>query len=370
MERSDFARIAEQTLESHINNPPRDGRTRLVRMTSGTTGNLPMVFVREQPEDPPGWYIEASKAMLCGGSVPWRLGWVLMFRDEKIPRPAQILTIDAADLSHDVSHLIADFRPDMFAGFPSIIARVSEQISAAIGRAVRSIVMTGESLRAEVRHAFATRFPHAILRMQYMIQEIGYVSSPRYCPHLPLHTYHPARGVNAVQLDVNDPDETGAGELLVSARINRSIDITQYRYGDLARISHAPCACGENESFEIIGRKGHDFIRLMGATLRREEFDRAAKEYADLFDDYRVEARAVDDAGSLKGKVVLKVHGARDASSAGLQSIARRFSETVFLTPTRTLAQLAASGEFLPLEVIASEEPFAQKHKDVKLREL
>lgn len=368
MDRRDFAHIAEDTLTEYIASPPRDHRTRVVRMTSGTTGGQPVVFIREQQEDPPGWFDDTKKLALCGGSVPWRLGWVLLFRDAKTSHPAQVLTLDIRDLSGDLSSLISDFRPDTFSGFPSSIARVSEHLERAVGEGVHSLVMTGETLRSAILEIFRTRFPNAILRMQYLISEIGYVSFPRYCPYLPLHSYHPARGINGVELDILDPDETGAGELLVSARINRSIELKKYRYGDLARIRRVKCACGEDVTFEIIGRSGYDFIRLAGATLRREEFDRVAKLCAHIFDDYRVEASGVNVDGALKGKILLRVFRDDGAWTEKMRDeVIEIFSKGLFLTLSQTLSQLVGADVFLPLEVVFSKQPFPVKHKDMKL---
>lgn len=358
MDRADFARIGEESLNSYIATPARDASTRLVRMTSGTSGRPPIVFIREQPGIERGWFTHVRHPVLCGGGVPWRLGWTLFFRDEKTESPSQLLLIDARDLDQDLADLLEDFGADFFCGFPSVIARAASYVRKPIA-VVRAIVMTGEPLRSAILGIFREKFPNATFQMQYMIQEIGHVSDPRYCPHLSLHQYHPVRGV---ELELLDPDEEGVGELLVSATINRNVAIERYRYGDLARIKHEPCACGAKTTFEILGRRGHDFVRIGGATLRREEFDRVFLMHADSLDDYRVEVR-----GAVPPTIILRLRTRKELSQKELERLAESYRDNLFVTASQTLGTLIEKGAFTPLEIAIAQTPFLEKNKDVKI---
>jgi phenylacetate-coenzyme A ligase PaaK-like adenylate-forming protein len=280
---------------------------------------------------------------------------------------SRLLVLDGRDISPHLRTLLNDFKPDMYYVFPSTLGIVSQYIDQDLATQARSIFLVGELAYSSVEKFLRERFPNALLRPQYMIQELGSVSSPVHCNFLPISRYHPAAGV---ELGVHEPDETGAGELLVSARVNDSITLDRYRYGDIARIFPEPCPCGAVLSFEIIGRSGLDFLRFGGATLRREEFDRVFQLCRDLIDEYRVELSTSSVGGTMKGVIALFVHredGTWDASKE--QELVRRFSEGTFLTPTRTLGDLVTMGIFLPLEVRYSVAPLEniRAYKNVRL---
>jgi hypothetical protein len=104
--------------------------------------------------------------------------------------------------------------------------------------------------------------------------------------------------------------------------------------------------------------------------LLREEFDRVAVLCRDLFDDYRAEASTRSERGERKGAIVLTVFRRDGCWSVDVErAIGRRFSRELFLTSTRTLAELVAAGLFLPLIVKRAEHAFPLKNKEVKLTE-
>ncbi len=364
MGRTEFAAMAERTLGSYIESSPKQVGTRVVRMTSGTSGR-PLVFIRELPPYAPGWFAGAKAAALCGGSLPWRLGLIHFFLQDAEP-DARLLVIDGSDLSFDLEPLLADLQPEVLAGFPSFLARMPAYIDRPTAQGVRGLMMTGELLREPVRALFQEAFPNARVAPQYLIQELGYVGSPAYCARLPLHHYHPAEGV---EVRVLEPESDGVGEIAITSVFNEIIRLDDYHYGDMGRVWQRPCACGATQEFEIVGRQGHDFIRTAGVVIRREEFDRVAGLCAKWFDDYRVEVRDLLLDGVVKAHLTLRVYRKEGSGDERVVAeITRRVTQELFLTPTQTLADLIQKNTFLPLVVQFQTESFPVKHKDLKLQ--
>ena len=163
--------------------------------------------------------------------------------------------------------------------------------------------------------------------------------------------------------------EQGIGDILVSVALDDTTRIENYRTGDLGRMLLGPCACGKKEVFEIVGRKGQDYVKLSGATLRREEWDRVSAALH-LFDDYRVEASRVVVDGKVQGKVLMRIYRKDGVGTAALaQEIADKVADMVFVTPTRTYSQLVSAGLLFPLAVEFSAIPFVQSKKEVKIVE-
>lgn len=358
MTRVDFFRIAAKTLQDFIHHQPQDRRIRVVRMTSGTSGN-PLVFIRELPRKMPGWFVDINRPVLCGGSLPARLGLALFFKLDT-NREASLLLLDSSDFGESLTDLLHDFEPDIFVGFTSILAQVSSYLDHVSRVRVRALVMTGENLTSSLKDFFVKLFPQAIIRMQYLIQELGYVGSPVYCPYIESGHYHPAEGV---YLEILEPDESGVGELMVSTHFNEHIVLQRYRYGDLARLHTKSCPCGAHASFEIIGRSGYDFVRIVGATLRREEFDRIFGSISSVT-DYRVIASTEEKKGRIHGKMEITLFGPPQDT---LEDIRGRLLQDLFLTPTQTLGDLVQKGIFLAPILYSTSEPFPKKHKDIKL---
>ena len=358
MDRSDFAVIAQKTLDDYIAAPPEDRRTRVVRMTSGTSSGEPLIFIREIAAQNPQWFSRYVRSLLCVGNLPMRLGLALVFRKEAGAR-AKLLGLDNKDLEPSLEVLAKDFAPEMVMSFPSILTRAAAYLGGATVW-IQSAVFTGEPLRPATRVHLKKQFPHAVLQPQYMIQEMGSVSSPTHCPYIPEERYHPAGGV---VLGVLNPDEEGEGELLVSARVNDDIVLADYRYGDLVRIYREPCACGASVSFEIVGRKNVDFIRFGGATLRQEEFDRVFAQCGDLADEYRAEFSIAGE----QGVITLFVYAPTGLSAQHEKDLRERFSTLLFLTPRQTLRDLVVQGIFAPLRVRHVVQWALKGYKDTRL---
>ncbi len=365
--RQELRKVEERMLERIIVAPPDAANAYRfgLRTTSGTTGGAPLMTVMQYPPQAFRRYRGARAVLFCFGSQSLRLTRALQVRHHEGVQ--QALFLGARDIGASTATVVKEFAPDMVEGVPSFIARVCEQMRGATFPAVTNIFLFGERLSPAAEVLIREVFPAAELTTLYLSTEMGGIGYS--CPHLPsLNFYHPNP---AVRLTILHPDESGAGELLVSKKITDEEYIEDYETGDIVRMHAGVCACGQAVSFEHLGRKGHDYIKLLNTLIVREEFDRVARIFARYFEDYRAEVSEVMHEGTLKGNIILRVYRrGGPVTDALAEEIARDFSAALFLTQTKTMAQLVEKGIYIPLKVEFVAEPFATKNKDVKLSQL
>jgi phenylacetate-coenzyme A ligase PaaK-like adenylate-forming protein len=362
MERKDIAALAERVFADLLAHPPLDVENYSIRMTSGTTGGGPFLTIWEE-KDSSGLASGAQRFVIAFGPRAMRLSNMLFFRND--PKPgAFALAADIADMGTEDAHLFDEFAPDMIYGFPSFASRIAERMGEKASGGVATLGLSGEALSDALGDSLAKKFPNARIVMTWASAEAGVISKLP-CSFLKKNQYHPR---DSVRIEIADPDESGMGFLLISKTLRGSNRIEQYKTGDMARFSQEPCRCGERVTFELLGRAGYDFIKLAGAILRQEEFDRAARLCSGLFDEYRIEASQVLEGGTLRGRITLKVFlKSGTISDEAVRSIGTTFAENVFLSATQTLQDLIDKDIFLPLLVERSAEGFARGGKDLKL---
>ncbi|MEY4747607.1 MAG: hypothetical protein RLZZ416_656, partial [Candidatus Parcubacteria bacterium] len=351
--------------------PPGDGRTWVIRMTSGTTNGEPLVIMQTLPADPPAsWFGGAMRVALCYGSLNARLNNILLYRKMSGDSPQRILPMDGREVSVSrkaQTTLLAEFRPEMMIGAPSFVLRLAAGLDSQARSGVKALRLAGELLTSQKMRTLAESFPNAEIVSMYIATEIGPITRPS-CAHLPPNHYHPRK---TIRIEIDEPDDSGFGDILVSTRVGGAIAIRGYRVGDVGRLYEVACPCGATEALEVQGRKGFDYLKLEGALLRREEFDRVALLFPNVIDDYRAAVSEVVVDSVPKGQVHLRMYRSRGPGTEDLaREIGRRFSQELFVTPTKTLADLVARGIFLPLEAEFVKEPFPEKNKEVKLSRL
>ncbi len=371
LERKDFAKIAEQTLRDFIDSPPppRDVMDYALRLSSGSTGGTILVGMYKASAliyripITRSWYVGSDRVLCCFGPLTMRLFTVL--DGQKFTEDALFLSIDPLDLTEEPAALIADFAPQKILGVPSYILHVAASMDEHSRARILSINVFGEFLTQTTCSLLSERFPNAVRRSLFAVSEIGAISTVS-CDFQPPNFYHPRPGVSVA---LHEPDSEGVGELLVSTVLNQTIPVTRYQTGDSVRMNETPCQCGEKVTFEVLGRRGYDYIKLVGVTLRQEECQRVATALR-AFDDYRIEASSVRDGERVQGKLSLCIFRKDGVGTAGLaREIGEKFSRALRLTPTRTLAELVADGLFVPLEVVFAESPFPAENKSIKLVE-
>lgn len=367
MERSDIAQVGARSVEAVIAGVPVPTDRLLLRITSGTSGREPVMlattFAARASSDASGPGGSESTTLCFLGRRSARLAHALVVRSASVPLTT--LAVDLSDLSEGFADVIAEYRPDMLYGFPSAMAQAFPFFKPEDARRIRVILTTGESIGEHLETAMRRTFPNAVVQELYMASDTAGHIGARLCPHLPKHHFHIPEFVT---VEIDEPDETGVGDILITKELLPGIAIERYRIGDLGRIIEAPCACGAARSLEFVGRKGIDYMKLFGAILRREEFDRVMR-YFGFVDDYRVDVKRDMENGLLRGDITLRVYSKRGAGTPALrEEIARRVSENLFVTANKTLGALVSEGRFAPLKVEFADAPFSSGHKDIKIR--
>ena len=336
-----------------------------LRMTSGTSGGEPLLLAWGSGVNIHTFPAGAKRTLLCQGVLGMRLGSLLFLRNSDPGSPSRVIVMDARDMIQGVSELLSDFAPDRLYGFPFFISKMTDYLDEEARRKINSLRFTGEGLSKKAEILIRTSFPYAEIRMLYSSGETGQISKPS-CGFLPPNQYHPHDGVT---VEIAGPDDSGVGDILISKNFNRNISIQRYKIGDVGRLHSVECACGEKVTFEVVGKRGSDYLKVAGVILRREEFDRVALLCSDLMDDYFVHVDSVMSGGKLKGRITLKIYrkdGQGDA--ALLERIRRRFSEELFVTAAKTLNTLVESGYIMPLAVeFGGAELEKEKGKEVRL---
>jgi phenylacetate-coenzyme A ligase PaaK-like adenylate-forming protein len=368
LQRDDLRLLLEERLSEFVGSPPPASHAKEygLRVTSGTTGGGPFVLVSRHQDIFKKRYSTYKSVLGCFGPLNIRLANALFANNAGADARTRICIIDINDLTALILPVLGQLRPDHICGFPSFIARTREYMDTETAAAVTSIDCIGERLTGAVRMFFKDAFPNAALLQTFVISEVGQISSPA-CGHLPLNCYHPPQDV---LVEINEPDETGAGALMVSLT-DANTKIERYVTGDVARFHDQRCACGAQATFELLGRAGFDYIKLNGAILRREEFDRVLGAYTESVKDYQAEASTVYENKVLMGKVRLRILPQEEQQYEALaDTLQRAIPSELFVTPTRTYADLVQQKVFLPLEVEIVQEPFPAGHKSVKLRHI
>lgn len=344
--------------------PPSDASRYMLRSTSGTSQSAPLHIIFEMDEEVMARFGDCRRVFGAVGTMSVRLLATLFVRYGKTPRQ-KIFFASVSDIGPDMASLADDFAPDMFYGFLSFNLSVLARMDSRALKSVPNVLVTGEYLTEAQRELLAQGCPRAKILQIYATSETTSASKD-FCPYLGVNTYHARRGV---AIDIINKDEDGVGDVVLSWNMFRDMRVSRYKIGDSGKIISEPCRCGEGSTLMLMGRSGFDYLKLVGALLRKEEFDRVSGLCRDLIDEYRAEAYSVNQMGKLLGGVELSVYRARgELTETEKLLLAERFSSELFVTPTQTFANLVDKNIFLPLRIKTVAEPFPRTGKDVTLK--
>ncbi|MBI2618233.1 hypothetical protein HYW58_02155 [Candidatus Kaiserbacteria bacterium] len=350
----------------------RNAKDYIIRITSGTSGSNPVALARTRSNKvgtgPLFFYQGMRRVIAFWGTLNARLSRATQFLFYPEDGDYTVLAVDSRDLRPDLNDIFRDFKPEGLCGFPSFVVRALSFIhDTKILRDIRAVSFSGEAL-SEVQESFLRhKLPNATLENHYASAEIGCISG-KPCGYLLRNQYHPHGRVTLENVNL---DSDGVGELLVSYHLGPSVYVNRYATGDAVRFLNTKCACGNPITFELLGRKNFDFIKFLGATFLREEFERVMSELSRYVKDYRGEAREIALSDTLVGELTLKVVG----TPAFLDKKDRKeflrdeISKRLFVTPSKTYANLVAEGLFLPLKIEITGS-FEHCIKTVKLRRI
>lgn len=346
-----------------------------VRITSGTTKKGPLAIILRSRDHafPQHRYREDdTRAMAFFGGTNSLLTLLATFFKEA-KGSAETLIADPLPEEH-MRLIAADYQPTDLYGFPSFIARWLEGIDQAdVLQRLRLVWLNGERLNAPMRRFFKAKLSHDPEMLSvYSSSETGYLSESDIleCPYNKKreekNIYHPNQNIT---IDILNPDADGIGEIAISCMLTNSVRLEKYLIGDMGRFVSEQCPCGHPITYQVLGRKGVDYIKLAGAILRQEEFLRVADELREFIVDFRAEVRTVLQHGRPTGSISMSVLPTARLKQVPSPEvfIAAEFSKRLFLTPKRTLAELVRDGAFTALVVSFATAPFPQKTKEVRV---
>jgi phenylacetate-coenzyme A ligase PaaK-like adenylate-forming protein len=338
----------------------RPAKELMIRITSGTSAAGPLMRIFPVPQI--ARFGSSQRVLVLGGTRTLRLANALFQKSDGDEASATVLALDISDLAI-LERIIAEFSPDRVVGLPSFVQRVFVGVEDSPSQKVEQLLLFGERLSSGMREEFEKRFPRALIRIEYINAEMGRIGG--FCPHLPLNHYHT---LPKTPFMIYEPNSEGVGEIVVSQQLARSVYAEEYRTGDAGRIVKIDCPCGAEETFEMLGRIGYDYVRAGGAQLRIEEFERVAKDLDLYLQDFRAEVGQKEGKWFIRLRVYPRGTLLHDATT--LELFRSQFEKKLFVTASRTLAELVREEDFFPLEVECANESFPLGNKTVKLRRL
>lgn len=309
--------------------------------TSGTTNKpLPVVYTK-RPDWNPVFLGEGERVVMLFGSKPLRLDFAQAYFDTDTPS-ADVLFLGPSMNVDVVAETFSLFKPTTLVSPPTTLLRMTKACQKEELEQVSHIVLAGELLSEETAAALDVRFPRASVLNTYAATEVGEMGVS--CPKCARNEFHPFSGVT---FDINNPDEAGVGDVLVSKDNPGGITLEQYNIGDVG-------ALGEHDgeqTIRLLGRRGYDYIKLAGTLLVREEFDRVARELERYILDYKAEVATSEVSGAPVHSITLFVTTAMSVTENFEKTVAEEFSKRMFVTPNSTLKDAIREGVFSPLTV-------------------
>lgn len=362
--RDDIARIHDAELARFVKNPPENPHLFSVRVTSGTTGGAPIVALADHrislaTFSPMFW--EKARVLLCVGTRSLRFFYTALASER--PEISNILTLDRDDLRDGLTLLIEDFSPEKIIGFPTFIIEAGVRMRREDASRIIAVACVGERITPEYESRLKELFPNARLSWFYGVIEMRNLSKES-CAFLRPNHFHPNIGVT---IRVTNENADGFGDILVSTTIGKTA-VEDYAIGDIARFLPSPCPCGEEITIELAARRGFDYLKLGGALLVQDEFDRVMRKYAHAIHDYRVEGSMVPQGATFIGKLRILAFAPRNPTQDLQQSLIEGISSQLFLTADRTLADLVKDEKMLPLSLEWTQAPFPDAYKAARMR--
>jgi len=142
----------------------------------------------------------------------------------------------------------------------------------------RFILTSVEMLFAAMRRVIQEVFDCPVYN-RYGAAETGGIAAE--CPHGKLHVFSFSHHVEVLDSQGQPVKSGDVGRIVVTPLHNMAMPLIRYDIGDLARVSVAPCSCGNPLPAwdEILGRVVHHFVRPDGSAVRGGNFIAMFYEY-------------------------------------------------------------------------------------------
>ncbi|HUY62472.1 MAG TPA: AMP-binding protein [Candidatus Paceibacterota bacterium] len=257
----------------------------------------------------------------------------------------RIIVLDKRDLiPKNLSRIMNDYEPVVVNGVPSQVLAWAQAVrdfgGETLCQRIRSVHLSGEQLVASHQKLMRALLPNATLRNYYSLSESAFPTAN--CPATDENRYHVFKD-SPTTLSIADPDENGIGEIIVTTH-----EFENYRTGDLGKLDVVPCPCGEHPTLVLYGRKNFDIFKVLGALFIKSEIERALEPFADRLADYQLRVGEAERGEKLVGTATLDFVP-KDGATVLETELAAHLARTLFVTKTRTLAQVIEAGIFEPM---------------------
>jgi phenylacetate-coenzyme A ligase PaaK-like adenylate-forming protein len=257
----------------------------------------------------------------------------------------RVMVLEARDmLPENLSQIMGEYKPRSLNGQISQVILFAETL-ASTGAADLCTQFTrvqtfGEMFTSARQRLLETFFPNAVLQSSYAASEMA--NSTSRCPSSNEGRYHVYTDA-PVSFVIAEPDDQGIGEIIVTTN-----ELANYRTGDLGKLDPRPCPCGESPTLLLYGRKGFDIVPVLGALFLKAELERALEPYLGSLTDYQLRVGEALRNGKRIGKAEFDFVPRKEMTISPIE-IAERIARSLFVTKTRTLAELTEVGIFAPL---------------------
>lgn len=316
--------------------------------SSGTTTGLPAVYVTYHP-------IHERNSVYQEWFRPWH-STVRISRNNPVSLRTTLLTLatetsnrvmvlDEKDMmSEHLSQVMRDYEPETLLGQPSRVLLWAQRLVDAGAKKwcehIHLIQMNGELLTPLHRTLIKKAFPNATVRNGYTFS--GAALPTIDCPASNGERLHVLKGKTITRLRIANPDETGMGEIIATTN-----ELENFRTGDLGRLDPTPCPCGKSPILVLCGRKDFDRVTILGATFLKEELECVLEPLSKDLADYQLRVGEVSREGTLIGRAEFDFVPREGSTVSGTELI-ERVMHNLFVTKTRTFADIIKAGIFAP----------------------
>lgn len=273
--------------------------------TSGSTGECLEIYTTKKQQIKSLLSLWFYRKKYYGINVNSRFCYFYTFRscigDPKWEIKETSLGFSKSILTQEYIKIIYDrmfsFQPEWLLLQPSValtLARYIFESGFEPISTVRYIELTGEMF-TEQQKQFISRAFEAPVASQYGCNEVGTIAYQ--CPFGNLHVMNHNVIVDIYNKDIGEKDY---GNILVTAKHNKVMPLIRYDTGDLGRIRHIKCKCGNaGDVLEILGARKNDSIRckeneMLSANLFCRVFQAVEYNIEGRIFQYRVEQVKID----------------------------------------------------------------------------
>lgn len=278
--------------------PPRD--VVAVHGSSGSRGRPTLVAYTKG--DLELWAAMCARSLVCAGAGPDSVvhnayGYGLFTGGLGIHQGAIALGATVVPMSGGMTdrqvRLLADLRPDILTCTPSYAVRIGEAArEAGVELHLKAGLFGSEPWSEELRTTIQDLLGLAALDIYGLSEVIGPGVSTECLERDGLHVNEDHFLVEAVDPDGEPVPDGTPGELVFSTA-REAMPLLRYRTGDIASLTHAPCACGRTlvRMSKVLGRRD-DMLVIRGVNVYPREIEAVVLRHASPHYQVIVDRRA------------------------------------------------------------------------------